>query len=217
MSKVFFTADLHISHGNIIKYCNRPFLTDLDRKALADLGGAWGRERSDWRITREAVEMMDNTIIDNINDTVGENDILWTLGDFAFIKHDTYNACKKIRDRIRCRTVNHIWGNHDDYSIRSVFNEVHDMSSIWVGKRKVIMCHYAMAIWDKSHHGAYMLYGHSHGTAEPWLDKVMPGRRSMDVGIDNAAKILGYYKPFSFEEIDTILKNKTGVVVDHHE
>ena len=64
--------------------------------------------------------------------------------------------------------------------------------------------------------GAIALYGHSHSNAEVWLDSVMPGRRSMDVGVDNAAKILGEYKPFSFEEISNIMSKKNGFHFDHH-
>src|SRR5260221_546680 len=32
--KVWFTADTHFGHGNIIKYCNRPFLTDAEREEV---------------------------------------------------------------------------------------------------------------------------------------------------------------------------------------
>jgi calcineurin-like phosphoesterase family protein len=52
----FFIADTHLGHKNIIKYCNRPF---------------------------RLVAHMDDTIIDNINEVVKSNDILYHLGDFA--------------------------------------------------------------------------------------------------------------------------------------
>ena len=48
-SKVFFTSDTHFYHGNIIRFCNRPF---------------------------KDVEMMNETIISNWNNTVGQDDIV---------------------------------------------------------------------------------------------------------------------------------------------
>ena len=51
-SKVFFTSDTHFYHGNIIRFCNRPF---------------------------KDVEMMNETIISNWNDTVGQDDIVFHL------------------------------------------------------------------------------------------------------------------------------------------
>ena len=39
------------------------------------------------------------------------------------------------------------------------------------------LCHYGMRVWNRCHHGALMLYGHSHGS--------LPGNaQSLDVGAD---------------------------------
>lgn len=56
MSKVFFIADTHFGHKNIIKYENRPFST---------------------------VEEMDNVIINNWNNTVKKLEEVFILGDFG--------------------------------------------------------------------------------------------------------------------------------------
>jgi hypothetical protein len=59
-----------------------------------------------------------------------------------------------------------------------------------------------------------MLYGHAHGSAEEWMDFYMPGRLSMDVGVDNAYRVLGEYRPFSFPEISSIMKSRRGFQMD---
>lgn len=168
-------------------------------------------------MTLEAVDQMNDVLTDNINEMVGVNDTLWILGDFMFAKKEKVeHKARFYRDRIKCRNVNLIWGNHDDYRIKRYFNEVHDLHTVYVNGKAVVLCHYALAVWNRSHRGAYHLYGHSHSTAEPWLMEQMPGRRAMDVGVDNAAKITGSYRPFSFEEIDEILSARQGTAVDHH-
>lgn len=220
----FFTSDTHFGHGNIVKYCSRnQFLADVDRKALEERGGSWhdgnwkGDGSSNWRISREAVENMDNTLIDNINKMVGENDILYHLGDFCFgPKHDILRTASNYRRRIKCKNIYFIWGNHDSFDIKNCFSICYDILNVNVNKQKIVLCHYAMAVWDKSHRSALHLYGHSHANAEPWLDKVMPGRRSMDVGVDNAYRLLGEYRPFAFEEITAFLLKNTGFHFDHH-
>lgn len=223
--KVYFTADTHFGHGNIIKYCNRPFLLEPDQAALEANGGTWhsgtwkGSRASNWKITREAVEMMDTTIIDNINGMVGKNDVLWHLGDFSMFSdrdHGYYNRCRAYRDRINCEHVNIIWGNHDDYCIRDLFEEAWDLETVRVNGQSFVLCHYAMAVFNKSHRGAIQLYGHSHSQAENWMNNNMPGRRSMDVGVDNAAIILGNYAPFSCDEIMQIMRKRDGFSMDHH-
>lgn len=227
MSKIFFTADTHFGHGNIIKYCNRPFLMDLDRKALEENGGSWhdgswkGNRSSSWKISRDAVDLMNDTITDNINKMVGEDDILWHLGDFAFGVREKYvQKCEFYRSRIRCKNINIIWGNHDEpRQIKHLFNESYYMQNIPMpgGQRtQIVLCHYALAVWDGSHRGNWQLYGHSHTSAEPWMDANMPGRRSIDVGVDNANRLLGSFRPFSMEDLEKILGARAGFSMDHH-
>lgn len=80
----------------------------------------------------------------------------------------------------------------------------------------IVLSHYVQAVWNQSHRGAWMLYGHSHASAESWLDAAMPGRRSIDVGVDNAYRVLGEYRPFSFDELNEILSGRPGCSIDHH-
>jgi calcineurin-like phosphoesterase family protein len=53
---IFFTADHHFGHANIINHCNRPFPT---------------------------ADEMDEALIDNWNVTVKTNDEVYILGDFT--------------------------------------------------------------------------------------------------------------------------------------
>ena len=60
---IFFTSDLHFGHKNILKYCNRPW---------------------------NSVEEMDEGLIQNWNNTVGKDDIIFNLGDFAFASNQRW-------------------------------------------------------------------------------------------------------------------------------
>lgn len=203
-------------------YCNRPFLGPEDKLAL-QRDGAWhdgewkGECSSKWRITDEGVQIMNDTLISNINRVVGEDDTLYHLGDFAFAHKDVYyRKCREYRDRIKCRNIVLIWGNHDHRTIRDLFNETYDLYETQVNNQRIVLCHYAMATWNKSHRGNWHLYGHSHADAEPWLNQHCPGRRSVDVGVDNAYKLLGEFRPFSFDELVAFFQNKHGFSFDHH-
>jgi calcineurin-like phosphoesterase family protein len=224
MSEVFFTSDSHFGHGNIIKYCHRPFLSVLDKQELSRIGawhdGVWKSvNSSQWRMSQESIEMMDEAILKEINSMVSENDTLWHLGDFAMgQKHNNYARCRYYRDRIKCQKINIIWGNHDDRSIRDLFNEAYDLKMISLPglSHRIVLCHYAMAVWEGSHKGNWQLYGHSHTSAEPWMDRYMSDRRSVDVGVDNAYKLFGSFRPFSLSDLQNIFNNRHGCSIDHH-
>lgn len=117
----------------------------------------------------QTVEEMDEALISNHNEIVGKNDIVVHMGDFTLAKKDI--ATKYIK-RLK---GSHIFlkGSHDRWLTGA--------NQIWEKKIDdlyIVVCHYAMRTWPRSHYGSYQLYGHSHGTLDPiglqW-----------DVGVDN--------------------------------
>ena len=104
MPELWFTADLHLGHGNIIKYCQRPFLNAKEKDRLGE------GDRAGWSVSRETVVRHDNALIDAINERVSEKDTLWILGDFSLC---SFEEAEAYRNRITCRHVNLVWGNHD--------------------------------------------------------------------------------------------------------
>jgi calcineurin-like phosphoesterase family protein len=215
----FFTADTHLAHGNILIYCRRfKYMTAYERDILGKSPDPRKLKEQGFKIQQESVERMNAALIDNINAMVRPNDTLWHLGDFCFGPNGMVEeVAKRFRNRINCNTVNLIWGNHDRREISSAFNRTFDKATINIKGQVIVLDHYAHAVWNKSHRGAWMLYGHSHSTAEKKLDEFMPGRRSIDVGVDNAFKVLGEYRPFSFDELNKMFAKKTGHSIDHHE
>lgn len=159
---VWFTSDLHFGHANIIGYCARPF---------------------------SSVEEMDAALVANWNSVVRADDEVWHLGDFA-----TRSAESAATYRRRLNGAIHlIWGNHDSDQVRrsSLWASSQPYAEITVDSTRLVLCHYAMRVWHRSHRGALHLYGHSHG--------MLPGdRQSVDVGVDYPA---WRYRPASLREI----------------
>lgn len=221
MSQVWFTADTHFGHRRIPLYTKRRFCLSEDENRQLDLAwsdGRLSRGPNSWVPPWSAITKMDQYLIDKINEYVQPDDTLWHLGDFCFGPRNRkiIDHARGYRDRIACKTVNFCWGNHDHSEIAGAFNRTHERYELRHKGKVIVMSHYAQAVWNRSHRGAWMLYGHSHTTAEAWLDRVMPGRRSIDVGVDNAYKVLGEYRPFSFDELDRILSPRPGCSIDHH-
>lgn len=186
---IWFTSDLHLGHANIIKYSNRPFAN-----------------------TQE----MDAHIINELNKVVMPGDSLYMLGDWLF-GPDKVRRFLEYRARIACQDILTIWGNHDDVirhekAVQNAMSWCGDFLEAHIGGQRFTLCHYAMRVWDKSHHGAYHLYGHSHGTLPDEATS-----RSFDCGVDT--ELFGHkrFTPYSLDEVHEIMKkHKTFAPVDHH-
>lgn len=217
----YFTSDLHFYHGNIIKYSDRyRFLLNKDLDEYDNRGRSWFRseswkdEKTEYKISRESIECMNNSLIESINKVVGENDTLFNLGD-TILSHGNDDRdrrlLREIKGRINCKNMVMIRGNHDpSYKlIQEIFGSCFDIKEINVENQNITLCHYPMVSWNKSHKGSYQFFGHHHSNMENKLDELFPKRKSLDVGIDNAFKLLGDYRPFEFSEIIKIIDNKS--------
>ena len=90
--KLFFTSDTHYSHANI---CS----------ATTSWVGADNLTRK-----FKSLDQMNDTLVNNINQVVGENDILIHLGDWSF---GGFESIKTFYDRLICKNIHLILGNHD--------------------------------------------------------------------------------------------------------
>lgn len=188
--RIWFASDYHFCHANVIKYDGRPF---------------------------KNVEEMNQTLIDNWNEVVGDNDVVFYLGDLSFDKNRI--ATQHIVDQLKGK-IHFILGNHDhEKDIRKLkrFETISDYISLSVNdldnprkKQGIVMMHYPIFSWDKAHHGEWHLHGHSHQN----LIEQNPDyykRKVLDLGCNGWD-----YRPISYNEIKTIMNNKIIESVDHH-
>lgn len=198
--KFFSRRTRTFGHGNILKYCNRPFLNEQEKKLLAgaviaenrgkDHPGFKDRNRSDrpsFRVSQESIDLNDTTIIDNINAVVGVDDVLWHLGDFAFAD---YATARKYRDRIVCKNVYLIWGNHDKAYIRDLFTDCYKETSQQIGDKQVLMNHYPDDLVTRIDKDVLYLHGHVHGGIRrtPAFFPAYDNLPICDVGVDGLDK-----------------------------
>lgn len=173
---VFFTADLHLGH-----------------RRMADIRGF------------ETIEEMDSALLTNWNSRVGPKDRVWLLGDVSFHKEEETRRLVGLLNG----EISLVVGNHDDLVVRKapdLFESITEFKEIKLWHQRIVLCHYALRVWSRSHYGTWHLYGHSHGNLAD-----DPHALSMDVGVDPNG-----LAPVSFEEVGERMAHKTFVPVDHH-
>ena len=144
---IWFTSDTHWGHKNIIKHTERPF---------------------------GSVRQMDEALVKNWNRVVKKGDIVYHLGDVGHKCSPAY--LKKILDQLNGR-IYLIHGNHDRVAMstqcKGRFESITPLKEAFItdsssrkGRRVIVLCHYAMRVWNMRHWGSWHLYGHSHGTGD---------------------------------------------------
>jgi calcineurin-like phosphoesterase family protein len=142
---------------------------------------------------------MNRTILDRLNNLVKANDILYFLGDFCI---GPKARAVQLRREIRCKKIFAVPGNHDKETrkLTQEFSWLGDLAEVLVNGQRIVLCHYAMRVWNHSSHGAWQLYGHSHGRLAS-LDASL----SMDVGVDTHD-----FRSWHFDEIRDQMKVKAA-------
>jgi calcineurin-like phosphoesterase family protein len=116
---------------------------------------------------KESIETMNEFILDRINAEVEdpEKDTVLINGDFVFgnSPKQYYAHAQYARNRINCKDVRIVFGNHDNPdAIHDLFSHCYQQALIYIGKQKVFFNHFPMVTWEGSHRGTILCYGHVH-------------------------------------------------------
>jgi calcineurin-like phosphoesterase family protein len=161
------------------------------------------------------LEKMNESIINGINWNVGQDDILICLGDWSF---GGFEYIEEFRNRIVCKNVHLVLGNHDHHiernrgDIQKIFTSVSNYETLIIGKRTFRLFHYPIQSWNGMNNGDIHLHGHVH---LPPNRKFGQGKK-MDVGIDGHPE----FRPYNImREIVPIMDKRdmrSDMPNDHH-
>lgn len=163
---IFFISDTHFFHDRIIEFSKRPFINSKE---------------------------MNEKIIENWNNIVGQYDDVYHIGDVALgnTPDDLLTSLvKELNGQIKL-----IPGNHDTLRRIAIYEQAGWEilpPLVHLKKLHTTLCHFPMQSWYHSHHGEFQLHGHVHGA----LEEQNMGLRRKDVGVD-----CNNFTPIPFEVI----------------
>ncbi|AHD10534.1 metallophosphoesterase [Phaeobacter gallaeciensis] len=151
---IWYTADTHFGHENIMRFCKRPF---------------------------KSASQMDAALLENMWKVVGTEDQLWILGDFAFSSRAKDSAyVEQIFNQLPGAERHLVVGNHD---LKPTLELPWDSISHLVelldgpGNQPNTLCHYPMITWNHVRKGGLQFFGHVH-------DSWRGSRNSVNIGVD---------------------------------
>lgn len=181
---IYFISDTHFGHGGSLKWPN---------------GNA--RDFPD-------IQTMNQTIVDNWNSVVKEEDTVYHLGDFSY--KTSVSTIKHILDSLN-GTIILIKGNHDGQTLKANqqvhrFESIHDRLELEynLGDKAYhfILDHYPMESWKNKEKGYIHLHGHVHGRKSEHIITDMSYR------IDVSCEAINY-TPISINDIIMSLTRTT--------
>jgi calcineurin-like phosphoesterase family protein len=202
---IWITSDTHFGHAGICRGTTHWRTLDSEGNKIVPLD-----------VVRDfdTVEDMNEKMIENINDLVGENDTLFHMGDWSF---GGFENISEFRYRINCKNIHLILGNHDHHiesnkeNIRRFFASVNYYNEVSVphksGNMKIVMCHYPIVSWNNMRRNSYMLHGHQHLKGEQRFGN---GKR-MDIGMCGHPE----FRPYHLDEIVDQLRNLESYEIEN--
>lgn len=130
---IWFTADTHFGHRNIVEYSRRPW-PDVDAMNLG--------------------------LVERWNARVQPRDEVWHLGDVSLRRTAALAWVPKLNGRIHLVLGNH---DDMGSGVVDLFASVQQVKYLRAEGHRFYLSHYAHRTWPNSLHGSFHLYGHSHG------------------------------------------------------
>ena len=166
----YYLSDLHLGHQKCIDFDRRPF---------------------------DTVEEMDETLINNWNNKVKDDDEVYILGDFCYrSSKDVSYYLKRLKGKKHL-----IVGNHDRAILKH--NKVHEyfvsvapLTMVQDGDYNVVLCHYPLAEWNMERYGTIHLFGHIHSDTGDTFKYMSNKKNAFNVGC-----MLHNYEPVSLAEL----------------
>jgi calcineurin-like phosphoesterase family protein len=188
---------------------------------------------------------MNNTLVENWNDVVGKDDIVYHLGDvfYKIRSDDALKILHQLNGKIYVISGNHdktlfemknMLGFYDKVGWIKDYYELRVNDNNVPGNiQHIVLFHYALRVWNRSHWGAWGCVGHSHSTLPEANHNNSSGGLLLDVGVDSAANYFTSqevsinawnliklnpknYRPFSYEEVKDIMLTKKKYTPDQH-
>lgn len=190
MGKIYFTADTHFGHDNVLKLDGRPF---------ANVGE------------------MDDEIVARWNGTVRQCDTVYHLGDFSLRFSPEYlsGILERLNGEIRL-----VCGNHDGTlrkmlrnralpkGVADKFAFVGDYKEARSEGLRFRMSHYPMPCYNGRYHtrngeneATFMLHGHVHATPEHHAMQALAYDQNPPMQLVNVGCMLWGYAPVSPEQV----------------
>ena len=137
----YYISDLHFDHRNILSFDQRPF---------------------------DSIEQMNNVLIENWNNKVGDNDDVYILGDFCFGNLERWKFfLLELKGRKHLIVGNHDSKRINNLDIYKLFNSIDYYLELQDNGRTVILSHYPILFYNHSYSSnTFMLYGHVHNRTE---------------------------------------------------
>ena len=180
---IFVTGDQHFDHANILRYCHRDF---------------------------KDVDVMNAWLIDEWNRVVHKFDTVYHLGDFLFGNIERANdlfAQLNGEIHVLAYPFHHdkMWLPESELQLPSWVHLEPPLMVLEHNSTYVTLCHFPLEVWDRKHYYQPHLHGHSHGVLDAQRTE-----RILDVGVDNAFRLTGEYRPFAlYEALEIIDKRVT--------
>ncbi len=153
---IYYTADLHLGHENVIEFSGRPF---------------------------PGIEEMDKALIANWRAVVQPNDDIYVLGDLIFKSADPEAYLKQLTGKIHLIRGNHDTFLKNK-ALERYFVSINDMLTIADEGRRVFMCHYPLAEWPGYYRNAIHLFGHIHNNRNEACKIMEALPNCYNVGVD---------------------------------